>query len=131
LDVRAAARLINRNPSRTAVIGQAKPSSCSSGNDGYLEPHGTTATHRGVGRASPEVKAKLAQRRKIRVFLQDGAKDIDNGAGNWPLANLEMAAALGFRDRTTSTGARDMVHASSIFPDTMRWLCRDHADHAK
>src|SRR5262249_6364865 len=33
----------------------------------------------------------------IRVFLQAGAKDLDNPAGHWPLANQQMAAALKFK----------------------------------
>src|SRR5438067_2535534 len=32
--------------------------------------------------------------RPIRVFLQDGANDLDNLHGSWPLANQQMAAAL-------------------------------------
>jgi len=85
--------------------------------------------------ASREEKAKLAQRRKIRVFLQDGSNDISNGAGNWPLANQEMAAALKFAGWdykfVFGTGAHDHMHAASIFPDTMRWLWRDHTDRTK
>ncbi len=35
-------------------------------------------------------------RKPIRVFLQDGANDLDNANGNWPLANLTLAKSLGF-----------------------------------
>lgn len=85
--------------------------------------------------ASREEKAKLAQRRKIRVFLQDGSNDINNSAGNWPLANQEMAAALKFAGWdykfVFGTGAHDHMHAAAIFPDAMRWLWRDHTDRTK
>ena len=30
----------------------------------------------------------------IRIFLEDGDHDLDNFGGIWPLANIEMAAAL-------------------------------------
>src|SRR5205814_168027 len=39
---------------------------------------------------------RKTEKKPIRVFLQDGAKDLDNLHGNWPLANQEMAAALKF-----------------------------------
>jgi enterochelin esterase-like enzyme len=32
----------------------------------------------------------------IRVFLQDGANDLDNVHGNWPLANVTLAKSLAF-----------------------------------
>jgi enterochelin esterase family protein len=39
---------------------------------------------------------RKAPRRPLRVFLQDGEKDIDNQFGSWWLANLQMDAALRF-----------------------------------
>ena len=35
-------------------------------------------------------------RKPIRVFLQDGANDLDNNNGNWPLANQTLAKSLAF-----------------------------------
>src|SRR4029079_6154008 len=35
-----------------------------------------------------------AKNKDIRVFLQDGSGDLDNTAGNWYLANLQMEKAL-------------------------------------
>jgi enterochelin esterase-like enzyme len=73
----------------------------------------------------------LANRRKIRVFLQDGSNDLDNLHGNWPLANQDMAAALKFAGWdykfVFGDGAHSGKHGGSIFPDTMRWLWRDYA----
>jgi len=37
------------------------------------------------------------RQKDIRVFLQDGSADLDNKAGNWPLANQQMASALKFK----------------------------------
>ena len=34
--------------------------------------------------------------KKIRVFLQDGARDLDNANGNWPLANQTLVKSLAF-----------------------------------
>ena len=41
-------------------------------------------------------KIRKTPRKPIRVFLQDGSGDLNNPAGNWPLANQQMASALEF-----------------------------------
>jgi enterochelin esterase-like enzyme len=78
---------------------------------------------------TPELKALLESRRKIRVFLQDGKNDLDNQFGNWPLANQDMAAALKFAgwdyQFVLGEGTHNGKHGASLFPDTMRWLWRD------
>ena len=65
----------------------------------------------------------------IRVFLQDGAKDLDNEHGNWPLANQELAAALKFAGYDYrfeyGEGAHNGIHGGAILPDSLRWLWRD------
>lgn len=80
---------------------------------------------------TPELKEKLALRRKIRVFLQDGKNDLDNQFGNWPLANQDMAAALKFAgwdyQFVLGEGTHNGKHGTAIFPDTLRWLWRDVA----
>jgi enterochelin esterase-like enzyme len=67
----------------------------------------------------------------LRVFLQEGANDLDNLHGNWPLSNREMAAALQFAGYdyklVMGDGAHSGQHGGSIFPDTLRWLWRDWA----
>ena len=66
--------------------------------------------------------------RPLRVFLQDGAGDLDNKFGNWPLANQQMAKALAFRDYdykfVYGTEAHNGKHGGAIFPDSLRWLWR-------
>ncbi|MCB1231473.1 MAG: esterase family protein [Verrucomicrobiae bacterium] len=65
----------------------------------------------------------------LRVFLQDGANDLDNLHGNWPLANKQMAAALEFSGYdykfVLGTGGHSGRHGGAILPDTLRWLWRD------
>lgn len=64
----------------------------------------------------------------LRVFLQDGANDLDNRFGNWPLANQQMAAALKFAGYdfrfVYGDGAHTHRHGGAILPDTLRWLWR-------
>jgi enterochelin esterase family protein len=64
----------------------------------------------------------------IRVFLQDGINDLDNQHGNWWLANLEMDAALKFKQYdykfVGGTGKHSGKHGGAILPDSLRWLWR-------
>ena len=80
------------------------------------------------GHAYPSMIRKQ-KKRPLRVLLQDGAGDLDNQHGNWPLANQQMAKALAFRDYDYrfiyGTGAHNGKEAGSIFPDSLRWLWRD------
>src|SRR5258706_12107584 len=65
----------------------------------------------------------------IRVLLQDGANDLDNLHGNWPLSNQEMAAALKFAGYDYKfefgDGGHNGKHGGAILPDSLRWLWRD------
>jgi len=65
----------------------------------------------------------------IRVFLQDGDKDLDNEHGNWPLANQQMAAALKFMKYDYKfeygDGGHNGKHGGAILPDSLRWLWRE------
>ena len=65
----------------------------------------------------------------IRVFLQDGSSDLNIYAGNWWIANQDMASALeyaGYETRfVTGDQGHNAVHGSAVFPDALRWLWRD------
>jgi len=71
-------------------------------------------------------------KKPIRVFLQDGANDLDNEHGNWPLANQQMAAALKFAKFDYrfefGDGGHNGKHGGAILPASLRWLWR--ADEA-
>jgi enterochelin esterase-like enzyme len=75
------------------------------------------------------------EKKPIRVFLQDGANDLDNQAGNWPLANQSMAAALKFKDYdyefVFGNGFHSGRHGQAILPDSLRWLWRDWRETIK
>ena len=76
-----------------------------------------------------EIRKTKDKPKPLRVFLQDGANDLDNLHGNWPLANQDMAAALKFAGYDYKfefgDGGHSPKHGGSIFPDTLRWLWRD------
>ena len=73
---------------------------------------------------------RKTEKKPIRVFLQDGANDLDNLHGNWPLANQEMAAALKFMGYDYKfefgDGGHNGIHGGALLPDSLRWLWRDY-----
>ncbi len=72
---------------------------------------------------------RKTERKPIRVFLQDGSGDLDNLHGNWPLANLSMAAALRFMEYdyklAFGDGGHNGKHGGVILPESLRWLWRE------
>ncbi len=68
----------------------------------------------------------------LRVFLQDGNRDLNIYSGSWWIANQDMAAALeyaGYDSKfATGTEAHNNIHGSSILPDSLRWLWRDWSE---
>ena len=72
---------------------------------------------------------RKTKNKDIRVFLQEGAADLDNEHGNWPLGNQQMAKALAFKKYDYrfeyGDGAHNGKHGGAILPDSLRWLWRD------
>ena len=68
----------------------------------------------------------------LRVFLQDGEKDVDNEFGNWWLANQQMAASFKYKkyDYQFVGGheGHNGKHGGAILPDSLRWLWRETKD---
>jgi enterochelin esterase family protein len=77
-----------------------------------------------------EAMIRKAPKRPIRVFLQDGERDLDNNNGNWPLANQQMAKSLAFAGYDYKFeyghGFHSDRHGRAILPDSLRWLWRDY-----
>jgi sugar lactone lactonase YvrE/enterochelin esterase-like enzyme len=65
----------------------------------------------------------------IRIFLEDGNKDLNIYGGDWWMANQEMERALRFAgyevNHAWGEGGHNGQHATEIFPDAMRWLWKD------
>ena len=76
-----------------------------------------------------EAMIRKTPRKPIRVFLQDGANDLDNANGNWPLANQTLAKSLAYARYDYrfewGQGFHSHRHGRAILPDTLRWLWRD------
>lgn len=73
--------------------------------------------------------------RNLRVWLQDGAEDLElEKYGSWALANIRLANALklkGYDFRFSfGRGTHNSGHGAAEFPEEMVWLWRDY-DAAK
>lgn len=72
---------------------------------------------------------RKAPRKPIRIFMQDGANDLDNQHGNWWLANQTLARSLAFAGYDykfeQGLGFHNNNHIRAILPDALRWLWRD------
>ncbi|HZK80905.1 MAG TPA: SMP-30/gluconolactonase/LRE family protein [Humisphaera sp.] len=66
----------------------------------------------------------------LRVFQQDGEKDVDIYAGSWPIANRDIAAALefaGYQHRfDLGTTSHDSKQSGPLFPEALKWLWQDY-----
>jgi Domain of Unknown Function (DUF1080)/Putative esterase len=74
----------------------------------------------------------------IRIYLQDGDKDLSNEHGNWYLANLQMLSAFEYanakadKDGTLGVryevkhnwgdGAHSDQHGGALLPEILRWI---------
>src|SRR4051812_29086516 len=69
---------------------------------------------------------RKTEKKPIRVFLQDGSRDLDNLHGSWPLANQQMAAALKFKKYdyqfVFGTEGHNGKHGGAILPGSLVWL---------
>jgi len=75
-------------------------------------------------------------KKPIRICFQDGDHDLDNQAGNWWLANLQMEKALAFKGYDNKFipghGGHSNRHEAAVLPDALTWLWRDYrAEGAK
>lgn len=69
------------------------------------------------------------KKKDIKIFMQDGANDLDNEHGNWWLANLEMESAFKFKGYEfkfdKGSGTHSGKHGGSILPGSLMWLWSD------
>ncbi|GAA4450853.1 SMP-30/gluconolactonase/LRE family protein [Nibrella saemangeumensis] len=88
---------------------------------------GTYVGLRGGDRYSTLVRK--TEPKPIRVFLQDGANDLNIYAGDWWKANEAMERALMFAgyevEHVWGEGGHNGKHGTAVFPQAMRWLWKD------
>jgi enterochelin esterase family protein len=79
-------------------------------------------------------KIRKEPHRNIRTWLQDGANDLENEHGSWPLQNIQMANSLKLQKYdfhlSWGHGTHNRAGGQAELPEEMIWLWRDY-DPAK
>lgn len=85
------------------------------------------------GNLYPFMVRKLPKR-NIRVWMSDGADDLENNHGSWPLQNIELANSLKMREYDFhfrfGQATHDSAQAAIDLPESLTWLWRGY-DPAK
>jgi len=125
---------ISAKPEDRALVGVSSGGICAF-NAAWFRPDQFRKVITGIGsftniRGGTWYPAALrkTERKPIRVYLQEGVKDLDNVHGNWPLANQDMVAALKFAGydfkAEFGTGGHSGKQLGAQMPDALRWLWR-------
>ena len=73
-------------------------------------------------------------KRNIRVWMEDGAEDLENDHGSWPLQNIQLANSLKMREYdfrfVFGNAQHNTAYGDSLLPEALRWLWRGY-DPAK
>jgi enterochelin esterase family protein len=85
------------------------------------------------GNLYPYMVRKMPKR-NIRVWMSDGADDLENNHGSWPLQNIQLANSLKFREYDYhfrfGLATHDSAQAAIDLPESLTWLWRGY-DPAK
>ena len=125
---------ISADPAQRAICGMSSGGICAF-NAAWERPEafGKVISHCGSytnirgGHVYPS-RVRAAEPKPLRLFLQSGVDDLDRPAGNWAVANFDMATALAFKGYDYrfefGLGAHDLRHGAAVFAATLRWLWR-------
>ncbi|HYZ83253.1 MAG TPA: alpha/beta hydrolase-fold protein, partial [Bryobacteraceae bacterium] len=75
-------------------------------------------------------RVRKQPKRNIRIWMSDGAYDLENTHGSWPMQNIQMANSLKMRgydfhfNWTNATHTRAQGHAE--LPESLIWIWRDY-----
>ena len=79
-------------------------------------------------------RVRREARKNLRVWLSDGADDIENQAGSWPLNNIQLANSLKLKGYDFHFRFGESAHAiaqgAMDLPESLAWLWRGY-DPAK
>jgi enterochelin esterase-like enzyme len=75
-------------------------------------------------------KVRKEPKRNIRIWMSDGADDLENNHGSWPLQNIQMANSLKLMEYDFhfrfGTAAHGGAQAGLDLPESLAWLWRDY-----
>jgi len=125
---------ISPNPDHRAVVGISSGGICAF-SVAWFRPDAFRKVITGIGSFTNirggvwfPAAIRKTERKPLRIFLQEGEKDLDNVHGNWPLSNHDLVAALVFagydHKAVFGTDGHGGKHLGAILPDALRWLWR-------
>jgi len=132
---------ISSDPNDRALAGASSGGVCAFNAawerpDAFRRVLSTIGTYVGLrgGNQFPMLVRKT-EPKPLRIFLQDGDKDLNIYAGDWWLANQDMLSALQYAgydvEHRWGQGGHDGKHAAAIMPEALRWLWRGYPDPIK
>jgi len=81
------------------------------------------------GNLYPFMVRKLPKR-NIRIWMSDGADDLENNHGSWPLQNIQLANSLKMREYDFhfrfGLATHDSAQAGIDLPESLAWLWRGY-----
>ena len=81
------------------------------------------------GNVYPNMVRKMPKR-NIRVWMSDGADDLENNHGSWPLQNIQLANSLKMREYDFhfrfGVATHDSAQAAIDLPESLAWLWRGY-----
>lgn len=95
--------------------------------DAFTRVFSSIGTYVGLrgGNEYPTLIRKV-EPKPIRIFLQDGNKDLNIYGGDWWMANQEMERAFKFAgyevEHIWGEGGHDGKQATQVFPEAIKWL---------
>ena len=79
-------------------------------------------------------KVRKEPKRNIRVWMSDGANDLENDHGSWPLQNIQLANSLKMKEYDFHFRFGNSAHSAAQpaldLPESLTWLWRGY-DPAK
>jgi sugar lactone lactonase YvrE/enterochelin esterase-like enzyme len=126
---------LTRDPNLRAIGGSSSGASCAftvawNRPDAFRRVLSFIGSYTGLrGADAYPTLIRKSEPKPLRVFLQDGSRDLNLYSGSWWIANQEMASALAYAgyESTFVTGdqGHNSIHGSAILPDALRWLWKD------
>jgi enterochelin esterase family protein len=130
------------------IAGESSGGICSF-NSAWFNPEKFSRVHSTIGSYTsiqwrPEEKqdggnlypfmVRKMPKRNIRVWMSDGADDLENDHGSWPLQNIQLANSLKMREYDFhfrfGHATHDSAQAAIDLPESLSWLWRGY-DPAK
>ena len=69
-------------------------------------------------------------RKNIRIWLEDGAHDLENAHGSWPLQSIQLANSLKMKEYdfrfSFGNAQHNTAYGNAELPQAMTWLWRDY-----